>query len=240
LGVTAATNALSAVQNAAQTGAGLLQNRVTAATGALNNAISSIAGAKMTSAPAGMGANLVGGLNEWVTQMGGGQPVYDSAAAMVNQANPAVKGDPTVAQQAYTALRGAMDLYKQQTGQDYLSPQQRQFTAPTTAGGPTPGGTLTNVTPNAAATAANVANAQGFNPQASTAALNAQGFQDTPEGRAAAGARLQNAAPVAAAAQPFVPALYQPGTYGQFAGVMPTLQPLPIPQPMQFRAPVTA
>src|SRR5262252_660315 len=132
LGVTAATQALQGVQQGAQTGAGLLQNRVTAATGALNNAMSAIAGSKMTSAPSGMGANLVGGLQEWVTQLGGGQPVYDSAAAMVNQANPAVKGDPNTAQQAYAALRGAMDLYKQQTGQDYVPQAQRQFTSPTT------------------------------------------------------------------------------------------------------------
>jgi len=133
LGVTAATQALQGVQQGAQTGAGLLQNRVTAATGGLNNAINAIAGSKMTSAPSGMGANLVGGLQEWVTQLGGGQPVYDSAAAMVNQANPAVKGDPNTAQQAYAALRGAMDLYKQQTGQDYVPQAQRQFTSPTTS-----------------------------------------------------------------------------------------------------------
>jgi len=53
------------------------------------------------------------------------------------------------------------------------------FTASTNPG-------LTNVTPNAAAVAANQPNQFGFNPQASTAALNAAGFQDTPQGRAAA------------------------------------------------------
>jgi hypothetical protein len=234
LGVTAANNALTQIQNAAQTGAGLLQNRVTAGTGALNNAISAIAGSKMTSAPAGMGANLTGGLSEWVTQLGGGQPVYDSAAAMVNNANPSVKGDPNMAQQAYTALRGAMDLYKQQTGQDW----QPKFNAPTTTGGTVqtqPQAQVTNVTPNAAATAANQTNQFGFNPQASTAALNAQGFQDTPQGRAAAA----QVAP-AQTATPFVTAQYQPGVYGPLTGTMPALQPLPIPPTAQFRAPVTA
>ncbi len=155
LGVTAASDVLTATQNAATTGAGLLQNRVTNAMSGFNTAVGAIAGSKMTSAPAGMGANLVGGLSEWVTGLGGGQPVYDSAAAMVNQANPAIKGDPTTAQQAYGALRGAMDLYKQQTGQDYIPPAQRnqQFTAPdTTTGGYNPAGLQWNQPANAAST----------------------------------------------------------------------------------------
>jgi len=231
LGVTAASNALTAVQNAAQTGAGLLQNRVTAATGALNNAVSAIAGSKMTSAPAGMGANLTGGLSEWVTQLGGGQPVYDSAAAMVNQANPAVKGDPTVAQQAYTALRGAMDLYKQQTGTDYVPPQQRRFTSPTTTGGADQ-----TVPLNPAQIANQNAAAQQLAQTATQPQMPFGNIGNNP--MAAAQARVAAPAPVQAPAMPF-------GSIG--ANPMLTaqqqyqpMQPLPIPQPMQFRAPVTA
>jgi hypothetical protein len=189
---TAASNTLTGVNSAAQIGGNLLQNRVSAATGAFNTALNAIAGSKMTSAPAGLGADLVGGLSEWVTGLGGGQPVYDAAAAMVNQANPALKGsDPSYAQQAYSTLRGAMDLYKAKTGQDYVPQDQRGgMTAP----GATPNvssgtalGQQTNApVSNPAAVAANQTNGQGFNPQLNTAALNAQGLQDTPQGRAVA------------------------------------------------------
>jgi hypothetical protein len=60
-------------------------------------------------------------------------------------------------------------------------------------GGPSPASgpplvAQTNVMPNPALAAANQTNPNGFNPQGSTAALNAQGFPDTPEGRAAAAA----------------------------------------------------
>jgi hypothetical protein len=253
LGVDTANDVLTNVNQAAQTGAGLLQNRVTAGAGALNQAISAIGNSKMTSAPAGMGANLTGGLQEWVTQLGGGQPVYDSAAAMVNAANPSVKGDPTVATQAYTALRGAMDLYKQQTGQDW---QPRQsFTSPTTSGGGTSTGLgasgladgtpMTNAQlPNPAATAANQANNLGFNPQASTAAMNARGLLDNPQGRAIAAGQT----PVATGAPtPTTPGLYNPAYVQAYpsavgrpaTGPVVGLQPLPIP-PLPFQAPVTA
>jgi hypothetical protein len=210
-GVTAAGDILTATQTAAQTGAGLLQNRVTQATGALNNAISSIAGAKMTSAPAGMGANLVGGLNEWVTQLGGGQPVYDSAAAMVNQANPAVKGDPTMAQQAYTALRGAMDLYKAQTGTEYVPAAQRQFTAPTT------------LQPPAGGYAQNQPGTYGvFSGQMPAFSAPAGPATAPPP---VAPAPVARGVPVTA---PITYAPVQPGTYGPYSGSMPLpMQPMP-------------
>ncbi len=259
LGQDAATNAISGVNQAAQVGQGLLQNRVTAATGALNNAVSAIGGSKMMNAPAGMGANLVNGLSEWVTQLGGGQPVYDAAAAMVNAANPTVSGDPSVAQQAYATLRGAMDLYKQQTGTDYQPPAQRNFTSPTTtsstatvanpaANNIADGTPLSNVTPNAAATAANQTNNQGFNPQASTAALNQRGLLDNPAGRAlAAGQPATTGAPVAYPGQ-FNPVFQQatPSAVGTVASGPVIGAPAPAPSPyipmwgpQSFTAPTT-
>jgi len=257
LGIDAANNVISGVNQAAQTGAGLLQNRVTNAMSGLNTAIGAIGSSKMTSAPAGMGENLVGGLSEWVTGLGGGQPVYDSAAAMVNAANPSVKGDPTVATQAYAALRGAMDLYKQQTGQEW-QPQQpfnSPVTAPVGAAAGTAGGgaqPVFNTTTNPALTAANQTNAQGFNPQASTAALNAQGLMDNPQGRAIAAGQT----PIASQGAPTTPGLYNPAwqqgirsAVGQSATgpVVGSVQPIPsvpIPGyspygPFQFQAPVT-
>src|SRR5262252_2942138 len=228
-----AQNAIQGVNQAAQVGQGLLQNRVTAATGALNNAISAIGGSKMTSAPAGMGANLVNGLSEWVTQLGGGQPVYDAAAAMVNQANPTISQNPTVAQQAYSTLRGMMDLYKQQTGQDYQPPavrqqqqQQPSFTSPTTLADGTP---QSSVTPSAPQLANRTAAAQQL--QQATAPQNAPFGAIAPNPMLAAQqmanrnlASQQTAAATAQTGLPFGP---QP------------LQPIPIP-PLPFQAPVTA
>src|SRR5262252_2092853 len=228
-----AQNAIQGVNQAAQIGQGLLQNRVTAATGALNNAIGAIGSSKITSAPAGMGANLVNGLSEWVTQLGGGQPVYDAAAAMVNQANPTISQNPTVAQQAYSTLRGMMDLYKQQTGQDYQPPavrqqqqQQPSFTSPTTLADGTP---QSSVTPSAPQLANRTAAAQQL--QQATAPQNAPFGAIAPNPMLAAQqmanrnlASQQTAAATAQTGLPFGP---QP------------LQPIPIP-PLPFQAPVTA
>jgi hypothetical protein len=267
LGSDAAANTLSALQSGAQTGAGLLQNRVTAAMGGLNNIVSAAANSKMTSAPAGMASDLVNGLQEWVTGLGGGQPVYDSAAAMINQAAPgSFNGDPTLAQQAYAALRGYMDLYKAKTGEDW-QPDNKSFTAPTTAGGaggaatggtqPQDGQPMTNVTQqqalaNQQAAAAAAAGATG----PSTTSLNARGLWDNQQGRAIAAGQTPVANGVTG---PITPGLYNPAwqqgirsAVGQPAtgpiGTMPAgapVQPLPIPQgpwypgAQPFAAPVT-
>jgi hypothetical protein len=236
---TAASQALQGVTSAAQTGAGLLQNRVTAGTGALNNIVSAISSGKMMGpAPANFGQNIVGGLSEWVTQLGGGQPVYDSAAAMVNQANPVVKGDPTMAQQAYTALRGMMDLYKQKTGRDWQpgdTGKEAPFTAPSPSAGasPAPGGVAPPSTvvpgppaaPGAGMGPMNVMSTPGMNVAAMPGAgpggaqsTPVPGFQMVPAPTMPFGAIGAN--PMLAAQQ-----AYQP------------IQPLPIPQAYQFRAP---
>ena len=53
----------------------------------------------MTSIPGGVGSNLVGGLTSWVTGLGGGQDVYDTAARMVQGADPKIsQDDPSLAQ----------------------------------------------------------------------------------------------------------------------------------------------
>ncbi|HYW86346.1 MAG TPA: hypothetical protein VFB50_01140, partial [Chloroflexota bacterium] len=228
-----AQNAIQGVNQAAQIGQGLLQNRVTAATGALNNAIGAIGSSKITSAPAGMGANLVNGLSEWVTQLGGGQPVYDAAAAMVNQANPTISQNPTVAQQAYSTLRGMMDLYKQQTGQDYQPPavrqqqqQQPSFTSPTTLADGTP---QSSVTPSAPQLANQNAAAQQLQ-QASApqnAPFGAIGANPMLAAQQMANRNLASQQTAAATAQAGLPFGPQP------------LQPIPIP-PLPFQAPVTA
>jgi hypothetical protein len=256
LGLDAATNAITGVNNAAQTGAGLLQNRVTAATGALNQVVGQLgSGNLMGGLPSGWGSNLTNGLQEWVTGLGGGQPVYDSAAAMVNQANPTISKDPTVANQAYTALRGMMDLYKQQTGQDWQP--KTPFTSPTTAAQPSDGQplgqTTAGVQQNLATTqqtnaaAAGAAGAQG---QQSTAALNARGLLDNPQGRAIAAGQTPVAAQGAATTAGLYNPAYQQGMLsavgrpatGPVVGstALPMIQTPWYPGAQPFQAPVTA
>jgi len=185
---------LQGIQQGAQTGAGILQNRVSNAQQMLGSVLglagqgqrSGNMGGGLMSAPAGLGEALVGGIQGWATELGGGPDVYQSAANLVQRADPGSRlgGD---AANAYGVLGQMLQKYRDMTGQPHPSEtiaaqqQQQGYTSPTTYSG-----TLTNVTPNAAVAAANAPNAYNFNPQASTAALNAAGFPDTPEGRAAA------------------------------------------------------
>jgi hypothetical protein len=260
---TAAGNVLTGVNNAAQTGAGLLQNRVTAATGALNTVVGQLGGGNLGGSvglPQGWGSRLLGGLQEWVTGLGGGQPVYDAAAAMVNQANPAISGNPTLAQEAYKALRGYMDLHTAQTGQpspleQQVTQQAKQVTAPTTAGQTGAGQTTQSVADQLLATQQAAAAQAGVVNSPSTAGLNAQGLADNPQGRAMAA----NQVPVPSGGQaPQYPGQYnvgyQQGMRVQPAGMLatgpvvggntgapwgiPLPQPLPIPN-APYQAPVT-
>jgi hypothetical protein len=248
LGLDAANNTITGVNQAAATGAGLLQNRVTAATGALNNVVGQLGGGNLLGKlPSGWGANLAGGLQEWVTGLGGGQPVYDSAAAMVNQANPAISGNPTVAQQAYQALRGYMDLYKAKTGQDWQPGQATpggvggagtQFQAPTTVPGTAQGQQTNTGVDQALATQQQSAAQQAGNVGTpSTATLNAQGLMDNAQGRAMAA----NQVPIAAGGAPQYPGqinlAYQQGVVSPVGrpanlAASPMLSTQPTPMPM--------
>ena len=123
-GTQAATGALTALGQGAQTGAGMLQNRVTAATGLLNNILglagqgqrSGNMGGGLMAAPAGLGEQLVGGIQGWTTELGGGQGIYDTAARMVQQADPTAS---PMAQTAYGVLGQMLEKYKQVTGEDH-------------------------------------------------------------------------------------------------------------------------
>jgi hypothetical protein len=237
LGTDAANQALTNVNQAAQTGAGLLQNRVTAATGALNNFVGQIGSSKMLNAPAGLGAALTGGLQSWTTDLGGGQPTYDAAAQMVQQANPAISQNPTIANQAYGALRGMMDLYKQQTGQEWQP--KTPFQAPTTS--------QTGTAPTTSQPAPGADQQQ----QPQSFASSPAGQLMSAQNQQALASSAPPATPTPATAPPgmFQPAwtAYQnsvPSPVGMPAtgptaanGFVQPLQPLPIPQ--AFRAPVT-
>ena len=201
---TAAGDVLRNAASNATTGAGLLQNRVTNATGALQNILGTIGSSKITSIPSDFGANLVGGLSSWVTGLGGGQGVYDTATRMVQAADPKISGDPTLAQQATQTLAGMLAQYQKQTGEVHplvaatqaanASVQGGGVTAPVTFPG-TAQGQQTNATPNPFA---------GQVGQNSTAALNARGLMDNQQGRAIAAGQT----PVAAGGAPQYPGQY--------------------------------
>ena len=184
---TAAGDVLRNASSNAQTGANLLQNRVTSATGALQNILGTIGSSKITSIPSDFGSNLVGGLSSWVTGLGGGQAVYDTATRMVQAADPKISGDPTLAQQATQTLAGMLAQYQKQTGEVHPLVAATQaanqsvqggggVTAPVTTPDTTSGlqqGQQTNVSVN-----------QALQQQQQANALRARGLQNTPQGAA--------------------------------------------------------
>jgi len=122
----AASDIIGAQTQGAQTGAGLLQNRVQAAMGGLNTILglagqgqrSGNMGGGLMSAPAGLGEAIVGGLQGWATELGGGQGVYDTAARMVQSADPQ-NGRSPEAQAAYGVLTQMLQKYQDTTGQPH-------------------------------------------------------------------------------------------------------------------------
>src|SRR5215471_5158677 len=137
---------LQGIQQGAQTGAGILQNRVSNAQQMLGSVLglagqrspSGNFGGGMLSAPAGLGEALVGGIQGWATELGGGPDVYTSAANLVQRADPGSRlgGD---AANAYGVLGQMLQKYRDMTGQPHpaelIAQQQQQnagFNAPTT------------------------------------------------------------------------------------------------------------
>jgi hypothetical protein len=179
---TAAGDILSNTRGNAQTAGGLLQQRVQAATGLLNNVLglagqgqrSGNMGGGLMSAPAGLGEQLVGGIQGWTADLMGGQQTLDSAARLVRMADPSSDVHDPATQQAIGVLQQMLQKY-----QDVNGGAPHPAVAATQA--------ATQSAQNGGLTAPNT-----FNPQASTAALNAGGFQDTPQGRAAAQAAGQS------------------------------------------------
>ena len=185
---TAAGDILRNASSNAQTGAGLLQNRVTTATGALNSMLGNIASSKITSIPSDFGANLVGGLSNWTTNLGGGSAVYDTAARMVQAADPKISQDPTLANQAQQTLAQMLSAYQLQTKQPHplvqateaanQSVQNGGVTAPVTQ--------PVTISGTAQGQQTNVGVDQALQQQQAANALRARGLQNTPQGAAIA------------------------------------------------------
>jgi hypothetical protein len=114
---TAAGDILSNTRGNAQTGAGLLQQRAATASGMLQNILGQATGAKnLMSAPAGLGEQLVGGIGGWTADMMGGQSTLDSAARMVQMADPQSNMADPATQTAVGVLQQMLDKYHQVTG----------------------------------------------------------------------------------------------------------------------------
>lgn len=116
----AASDILGAQTQRAQTGAGLLQQRAQAATGTLQSIVgNALSNKNITSIPGDVGANLVGGLQGWTADLMGGQATMDSAARMIQAADPQSNlADPTT-QAAISTLRQMLDKHAELTGQPH-------------------------------------------------------------------------------------------------------------------------
>jgi hypothetical protein len=155
--VTAAGDILSNVRGNAQTGAGMLQQRAQTAQGMLGQILgiagqgqrSGNFGGGLMSAPAGLGAGIVNGISGWTSQLMGGQDTLDSAARLVQMADPKSNMADPAMQTAVGALTTMLDKYHQVTGQPHpavaataaanQSQQNGGTTAPvTTTPNPTP------------------------------------------------------------------------------------------------------
>ena len=116
----AASDIIGAQTQRAQTGAGLLQQRAQAATGTLQSLVgNALSNKNITSIPGDVGANLVGGLQGWTADLMGGQATMDSAARMIQAADPQSNlADPTT-QAAISTLRQMLDKHAELTGQPH-------------------------------------------------------------------------------------------------------------------------
>jgi hypothetical protein len=140
----AAGDILTNTRTNAQTAAGLINQRVQAATGTLQSILgNALSNKNVTSYPSDIGGNLVQGLQGWTAELAGGQPTLDSAARMVQMADPKSDlADPST-QHAIGVLTQMLDKYQDITGAPHpavaatqaaaQSQQQGGITAPNTA-----------------------------------------------------------------------------------------------------------
>jgi hypothetical protein len=109
---------LEAQQQAAQTGAGMLNQRVSAGQGMLSSALNLAGQRPMVGLAPGAGQALMGDIQNFTTQLGGGNAIYDTAARLVQQADPQ-NGRSPMAQQAFGLLTQVFDRYQQQFNQPH-------------------------------------------------------------------------------------------------------------------------
>jgi hypothetical protein len=155
---TAAGDVLANTRANAQTAGSLLQQRAQAATGTLQSILGqTLQNKNITSYPSDVGANLVQGLSGWTADLMGGQATLDSAARMVQMADPRSDNADPSTQAAIGTLSQMLDKYQQLTGTPHpavaatqaaqLSQQQGGAVAPNTAPQATPAVQAVQATP---------------------------------------------------------------------------------------------
>jgi hypothetical protein len=200
---------LSAINQSATAGANLLTERsragqafVQQTTGLLGQTKHGLIG----DVPADFGANVTQGAEAFATRLGGGPEVFQAAANLVRRADP----NGTMGQDAAHAYATLSQMFQGYRASHGGQPAPEEVQA--LQGGP--GGQQAG---NQAFQSA------PFNPQASTAGMNAAGFPDTPEGRTAAMAAtpslLQTPTPPPQA--PFQAAAQNAGVQAPFSGSVP-------------------
>src|SRR5215471_5425752 len=124
---TAATNTLTAITNAAQTGAGVLEERARQAQGFVNQGLGILGQTKhglLVAPPADFGSNLVEGALGFGTAAIGGADVFQAAANLVRRADPnGAQGQDAAA--AYATLTQMFQKYRQMNG-GQPSPEETQ------------------------------------------------------------------------------------------------------------------
>jgi hypothetical protein len=124
--VSAASNVLDYTAKGAQTGAGMLQQRAATAQGMLGQVLglagqgqsSKGYGGGLQSVPAGLGAELVGGIAGYTADLMGGQGTLDAAAKMVQAAGGGDAASPAAAT-AISTLTQMLDKYRALSGTDH-------------------------------------------------------------------------------------------------------------------------
>ncbi|TMC46916.1 MAG: hypothetical protein E6J20_20480 [Chloroflexi bacterium] len=115
--LTAGNDILTAAQRGGDTGAKILGDRATNARDTLNQTLGLVKGEKNFglggALPAGFGSQLLGGIDQWTTQMAGGADVLKQAQDLIHNANPTLAGTPAGA--AWSAVLSQMMGAKQQT-----------------------------------------------------------------------------------------------------------------------------
>jgi hypothetical protein len=150
------TNERQAQQQAAQTGAGLLQQRAATAQGMLGQVLglagqgqpSGRYGGGLQSVPAGLGAELVGGIAGYSADLMGGQGTLDAATRMVQSMGNDVSSP--AAATAIGVLTQMLDRYKSMSGNDHPIVTAKPNPAPVAAAAGTAAGATAGAAQNVA------------------------------------------------------------------------------------------
>jgi hypothetical protein len=113
--LSAASTALTAGAQGAQTGAGLLNQRVQAGSQMLGQVLGFAGQSHLRGLPEGAGQAIMGDIQGFATQLGGGQDVYDTAVRLVHAADPSAPNELTAKATAF--INQVLNKQIQETGE---------------------------------------------------------------------------------------------------------------------------